>query len=314
MAETSEGVRKLIALWNEIPEECRSDFTLCFEIIRVSMGVEWLRKHFDPDLRKQGIFKIGFGNSEEDAARNYRVIDLAELLVNLKDIEGVQECLLRMREADNPESGLAELHIAKMLYINRWPFRFVKPQGKRGNDYDLEIICHNQTRCGDTKCKIESTDLSSETITSTLKNGRTQLPPDGPGVFFIKLPQIWMGHPHWQRTTGQGAVEFFAMGTQRVASVVFYVEPLHYKDGWLSQGHYFLEIMNARHKLSKLFDWRLFERWKPPPVATNTMPPFWIRLSNFPRGLPGNGSISGGRGKCYWDVGWRVRPGLSVAT
>jgi hypothetical protein len=182
------------------------------------MGVEWLKKHFDPDLKKHSIFKISFGNSEEEAARNYRVIDLAELMINLKDIEGVQECLSRMREAENPEAALAELHIAKMLYINHWPIRFVKPLGKRGNDYDLEIICHNKTRCGDTKCKIESTDLSSETITRTLKNGRTQLPRDGPGVFFVKLPQIWMNHPHWQRITGQGAEEFFAMGTQRVAS------------------------------------------------------------------------------------------------
>ncbi len=145
------------------------------------MGREWLIKHFNPDLKRSSIFKISFGVSEEEAARNYRVIDLAELLINLKDIEGFTECISRMRAADSPEPRLAELHIAKMLYINRWPFRFVKPQGKRGNDYDLEIICHNQVRCGDTKCKIESTELSSETITATLKNSRTQLPPEGPG-------------------------------------------------------------------------------------------------------------------------------------
>jgi hypothetical protein len=174
-----------------------------------------------------------------------------------------------------------------MLFINRWAFRFVTPQGKRGNDYDLEIISHNQLRCGDTKCKLESTELSSATITNTLKNSRTQLPPDGPGVFFVKIPQKWMEHPDWQKITGQGAIDFFATGTQRVASTFFYVEPLHYRDGYLSQGHLYLEIMNQRHKLNRLFDWHLFERWKPPSIAPNTMPPFWIRLSNFPTGLPG---------------------------
>jgi len=289
MVEASETIPQLIALWNQIPEEYRSDFTLCFDIIRESMGVDWLRKHFDPDQKETGVFKISYGTTEEEATRNYRVIDLAECLINLKDVEGIQECLSRMREAENPEASYAELHIAKMLYINRWPFRIVKPRGKRGDDYDLEIICHNQTRCGDTKCKLETTELSSATIEKTLKNSRDQLPPEGPGVFFLKIPQKWMQNPDWQRITGQGAVDFFARGTQRVASVVFYVEPLSYQDGYLGQGHLRLEIMNPRHKLAKLFDWYLLERWKPPPVAPNTMPPFWVRLSNFPTGLPGYG-------------------------
>jgi len=287
MAEIPTAVRDIVALWNQLPQEHKSDFTISFSIIRDVMGLEWLQKHFDPDLKKPSIFKISEGATEEEATRNYRVIDLAELLINLKDVEGLNDCLARLREADNPEPGLAELHIAKMLYINSWPFRFAQPKGLRGNDYDLEIVCHNQTRCGDTKCKLESTELSSATITTTLKNGRTQLPPNGPGVFFIKIPQKWMEQPGWEKATGQGAIDFFAMGTQRVASVVFYVEPLHYKKGWLSQGHRFLEIINPRHKLSGRFDWRLLERWKPPPFSPNAMPPFWVKLSNFPTGLPG---------------------------
>jgi hypothetical protein len=166
----SEVVKQVLNLWNQLPEAQRSDFVISFEIIKEAMGIEWLRKHFDPDLTRPSIFKLGTRISEEEATRNYRGIDLAECIINLKDIDGIHECLSRMREAENPESGLAELHIGKMLYINRWPFRFIKPQGKRGNDYDLEIICHNQARCGDAKCKLESTELSSDTITTTLKN------------------------------------------------------------------------------------------------------------------------------------------------
>jgi len=286
MSENNEAVRQLIALWKLIPEEHRSDFTLCFGIIRETMGFEWLRKHFDPD-QGSGFFKIASGTTEADAIRNYRVIDLAECLINLKDIEGIRECLSRMKEAENPEASYAELHIAKMLYINSWPFRIIEPRNKRGDDYDLEISCHNHTRCGDTKCKLESTELSSATIEKTLSNSRDQLPPDGPGVFFIKIPQKWMVNPDWQSMTGQGAVDFLARGTQRVASVVFYVEPLSYRDGHLGQGH--LRLENPRHRLAKRFDWRLFDRWKPPSVAPNTMPPFWVRLSNFPTGLPGYG-------------------------
>lgn len=126
---------------------------------------------------------------------------------------------------------------------------------------------------------------TSEKITTTLKNSRTQLPPDGPGVFFIKIPQKWTECPDWEKQTAQGALDFFSMGIQRVASVVFYVEPLHYKDGRLAQGHLFLEVINPRHKLASRFDWRLFERWKPMPSSPHGMPPFWLRLSNFPSGF-----------------------------
>ena len=283
----SDAIKEILALWKRIPPEHRSDFTLCFAIIASKMGIEWLKKHFDPDSTKPGIFKLSEGVGEEEATRNFRAIDLAECLLNLKDIEGLDDCLAQMKEAENPEAGLAELHVAKMLYVNQWPFRFVKPQGNRGNDYDLEIICHNQLRCGDAKCKIESTAISSDTITSTLKNARTQLPPDGAGVFFIKFPQQWMFSPDWERIAGRGAANFFAMGTQRLASVVFYVEPLTYRDGVIGQGHFYLEVMNPRHKLARAFDWHLFERWKPPPVAPNTMPSFYYRLANFPRWIPG---------------------------
>lgn len=288
MSEPDETVRLLINIWRRIPAEYRSDFTLSFEIIRHYMGVDWLRKHFDPTQKKEGHFKLAFGTGEEEATRNYRAIDLAECLINLRNIEGVDECLTRIKEAENPEAGYAELHIARMLYINSWPFRMVKPRGKRGDDYDLEIICHNQTRCGDIKCKLESTELSSSTIEKTLKNNRDQLPPDGPGVFFLEIPQVWMSNPGWQKITGQGAMDFFARGTQRVASVVFYVEPLSYRDGKIGQGHLRLELMNPRHRLAKAFNWHLFEKWQPPTIAPNTLPPFWVRLSNFPRWIPGH--------------------------
>lgn len=115
MVEASETIPQLIALWNQIPEEYRSDFTLCFDIIRESMGVDWLRKHFDPDQKETGVFKISYGTTEEEATRNYRVIDLAECLINLKDVEGIQECLSRMREAENPEASYAELYQLRLI-------------------------------------------------------------------------------------------------------------------------------------------------------------------------------------------------------
>lgn len=280
-----DTIRMLLAYWQAIPDQHKTDAVICFEIIRFVMGRNWLVKHFNPEQEGDGVFKVSFGRTDEDIAKTFRLVDFAECLINLRYVEGIHDCVARLREAENPEAGYAELHIAKMLFINEWPFRIVKPHGKRGDDYDLEIICHNQTRCGDTKCKLKSTDLSSKTIENTLKQSRDQLPSNGPGVFFIKIPQRWMTNEDWQRIVWQGAQNFFSRGTTRVASVVFYVEPLHFKDSWLAQSHFNLEVQNHRHPSFEQLDWKLFHNWKPQDGSMDGMPAAWMRLINFPEGL-----------------------------
>ncbi len=288
MSERNDAVRSVLELWRQLPEEHRSDFTISFSIIRGALGLEWMTRHLDPESSKTGFFRLSADAVTEDqATKHYRTIDLAESLINLKDIDGFPECISRMRSSENPESALAELHVAKMLHINQWQFRFATPQGHRGNDYDFEIEYCGHLVFGDAKCKVEATDLSSKTITSTLSSSRTQLPSKGPGVFFIKIPQHWTSDPNWERITIQGALDFFAQGSGRIVSVAFYLEPLHYAHGILMQGHIFKEVTNPHHRHDKGLDWRFFERWKPPSDKLNSMPPFWIRLSNFPSGLPG---------------------------
>jgi hypothetical protein len=286
MSEINDPRKIILEAWNQLPEEHKSDFVISLMIIKDFLGQEWLDRHLDPDQKEDGFFKLTEDVTDEAATKNFRAIDLAECLINLKDVEGFKECLTRMREAVNPEASLAELHIAKMLYVNQWPFRIVKPQGKRGNDYDLEIECNDHLMCGDTKCKLETTEISSGTITSTLKKSRDQLSPNGAGIFFIKIPQKWMEHPNWEDITAQGATDFFVTGTQRVVAVAFYLEPMYYKNGWLRHSNLFLEIANPRHSLRE-FDWRLFNQLRPPANSQYGMPPFWFRLSNFPTGMPG---------------------------
>jgi hypothetical protein len=286
MSRQEGPTHEVLELWNQLPDEARSDFTISFAIIREALGPDWMTKHLDPGALNPGILRLSGGTSQDEISRNYRSIDLAEIIINLKDVEGFPEHLSRMR-TEEPEAGLAELHIGKMLYINQWEFRFVIPKGKKGSDYDFEIIYHGQAVAADAKCKVEATELSSKTITTTLCDSRSQLPRDDPGIFFIKIPQHWMSQPDWQRTTIQGALDFFAQGTGRIVSVVFYLEPLHYDTGTMIQGHLFKEVINKNHRFSRKFDCKLFERWKPPPVSVNSMPDYWIRLSNFPTGLPG---------------------------
>jgi hypothetical protein len=212
-------------------------------------------------------------------------------MFNLCRIRGFGDCIANMKNAANPEPSLAELHIGKMLYANDWPFRFRVPQGKRGDSYDLEIRYMDQVVCGDVKCKIVSPIPDSKTITNTLSNSRDQLPSDKPGVFFVKIPQQWMEYDGWEMITVQGAIDFFERGTKRVSSIAFYAEPIHLMDNIAYQGHHTYEILNPRRRFGKELDWRFFNRWRPPPPKPpdkgtwTAMPPKYIRLFNFPKGL-----------------------------
>jgi hypothetical protein len=259
---------------------------ISFAVIRHFLGVGYLETHFALDAPDTGFFKLtpDLANNKE-AARNYRIVDLAELLFNLQDINGFVQCISRMKDAANPEPSYAELHAARMLYCNDWTFRFVSPTGVKGADYDFEINYYNIRVCADAKYKIEATELSANTVTKTLAGSRQQLPADKPGVFFVKIPQNWIETPQGQEITIRGVEDFFAQGSGRVASVSLYCEALYFSNGILNQRQGFHEIANPRRRFGKDRDWNFFKKWKAPAGAADAMPPKWIRFANFPKSI-----------------------------
>jgi hypothetical protein len=184
--------------------------------------------------------------------------------------------------AENPEPSMAELQIGNMLFMNDWRFRFVVPQSKLGADYDLEIDYFDQVVCADVKCKIEDAVPTAKAISSTLRKKRTQLPPDRPGVFFVKIPQEWMEYPRWQYIMREGADDFLSQGSGRIVSVVLYAEPVRVIGSIVSQIHIKNEVTNPRHRFSKALDWKFFN------IDGGPAPSKYIRLSRFPQGLIGH--------------------------
>jgi hypothetical protein len=178
-----------------------------------------------------------------------------------------------------------------MIYANDWPSVFVIPDPKR--TYDFEIQYGEWKVAADAKYTVDALTPNAKAITKALHRSRSQLPADGPGIFFVKLPQEWMSHSGWQRISVQGALDFFAEGTGRVSSVVFYLEPIqllnfvaetgrHYV---AQQGHYFYEVANPGRRYGKDLDWKLFEKWRPVDYASwSAMPPKFVRLFEFPKG------------------------------
>jgi hypothetical protein len=138
----------LMATWAGLPAHIRNDTQIASLVVKHFLGLSWIDKHIDPDATNLGILTLKGSPAQLESAK-IRIVDLAESLFNLRKTKGLDVCIAGMKAAKNLEPSLAELHIGKMLYANDWKFRFVAPQGKRGDNYDLQIRYFNQTVCAD---------------------------------------------------------------------------------------------------------------------------------------------------------------------
>jgi hypothetical protein len=177
------------------------------------------------DAPKSGFLRLDFTSDEARATTVFRVIDLAECLFNLQHVPGFDECIDQMRAgAEKIESTCAELDFARLLHIHDVAFRFVVPAGKRkGEDYDFEIVFRDGVVVpADAKCKFESTAIDVRSVENSLRKARRQLPPDQPGIIFVKTPQSWIADVQTANALVNVGSEFLRR-TSRIVSVKFYV-------------------------------------------------------------------------------------------
>jgi hypothetical protein len=284
-------LKAIQAAYEKLPDRTKSSalnmsFALGGAVVRAFMGDEWFDRHVMPSHRKPGFVTMNETSQLDLDLSVYRLIDLAELLFNLQHVEGFDDCLGRMR-AGNIEDTYAELDFGRMLFWHHAPFRYVKPIGVTGADYDVDIIYRDGLfACGDAKCKIEGTDFSAKSIGYSLSKARKQLPDDRPGIVFVKIPPRWYREPDFVRRSSESALEFLR-NTRRVVSVKFYVSTTIYHDGWVKIEHGYKEISNPITDFGDNVNWDIFR--KHTNVPTSGMPTHWQRILFYPDGVPREG-------------------------
>jgi hypothetical protein len=252
-------------------------------VIRTLLSEEWFDRHIMPEGRK-GIFTVDEATLQSIEHSFGRVIDFAEVLYNLQDAPGFDECIKRLYEG-NVEGCLAELDFARMLYINRVLFRFVVPVGIKKSDYDFQIIYPNGVlACADTKCKIETTDFTENGIRNVLNEARKQLPNELPGVVFVKVPSRWLYNPLFAPLSVQCAKRFLG-GVSRIVSVKYYSSLILWQDNTLMIRHAHKEVSNPNTDFGNNINWDIFQKGEFPP-EWNGAPPHWQRVFYFPDGKP----------------------------
>jgi hypothetical protein len=230
--------------------------TMCFGVVKRFLGEAWLKEHI-VHASASDYLGLDFTSDVAREEKTWRIVECAEMLFNLQKVEGFDSCIKQLK-AGQIESTYAELETAKWLYVYHVPFRFNVPQGKRGEDYDLNVIFPNVVAAADTKCKFEAAEVDANSVKNSLFDTRDQLPKDRPGIIFVKIPAHWLETPDMMRTIVD-ITQGYLRGTGRIVSVKFYSPLRVIENGIVRALFRSREITNAKHRhLATRTDWDIW--------------------------------------------------------
>jgi hypothetical protein len=281
---TIDDLHKFVA---NLPEEIRNDdggrtIALANSVIANFFGRDWFAAHIRHDSSRPGFLNMDFSSDRRREATVFRVVELAESLFNLQNIDGFDACISQMRGGgEKIQSTCAELDFGRFLYIHDVNFRFVAPRMTRGSDYDVELFYPDGLAVpADAKCKFETTDINPDSIVNSLESARKQLPADRPGIVFVKVPQSWIADVGNAIAMVEAGRRFLRK-IGRIVAVTFYVSHLETRNNIVAHRHALREIINEASRFHQGRKWDLFTDYYVPP-SWNGMPPKWRRLFFFP--------------------------------
>ena len=253
-------------------------YNISYYVLAELFGEQWVREYVFQSNTPTFLLN-NYSDDKQAAIHVIRVIHLAEMLINCQWIPGYAGCIKQLETPDMIESTYAELDIARALITHQAEFRFNERIMKKGEDFDLLVTFPNGREvCADTKCKLESTPFSEQTIKNSLDDARKRnLPSDRPGIIFVKIPREWVQ----DESSHQQLIEItnrFLRPTGRIVSVKYYTS-LVAEDGLLVReiiGWY--EIANPHNRFDRAADWRLFATVSEKATSWNGMPPHWKRI------------------------------------
>lgn len=234
-------------------------------ILQHFFGYEWAQRQFVDGGNR--FLRTAIEKWEDiegiEALRLYtRVIDFAEMLINLQYVSNFDECLQLFADS-NIEAGFAELQVGRILSRNAVPFHFNKRRNTRKTDYDLAVTFRNSIRgCADTKCLLETTDLETTTILDRLRHARGQLPDDAPGAVFVKLAERKIISGALDAKLRQAVAYFFTgykayRGTTTVVIVNYLIDFFSFNETHTDGGVIYMELYNSENNKFGRTDWAL---------------------------------------------------------
>jgi hypothetical protein len=235
---TKENLESIVRqIISDSPYKIYDDFKiygLAIAILRYYFGNEWTDQNASAFFEKKVLSANRKGRiflrTENPVAEDYfrhelRIFQLAELVFNLQNVDGIDERVTAIKKGDL-EPTYGELECAAQIMKANLLFSFVKRSMGRGKDFDIVITPNSGTNINcEMKVTTEEKDLSKNTILDKFKKARKQLPKERPGIIFLKIPESWAKQSNAETMLNESLSEFLR-NTNRVVAIVLRWEEL----------------------------------------------------------------------------------------
>lgn len=246
------NISKLLQLEKSFSKEFKIEnpadraFEMALLILCHFLGKVWVNKYVLPPSNANKYL-----NPQPNTIENYnrslnRIIEFAELLLNFQHTSGLEDKISAIK-GGKIEETIAELVSAKIFVFFKIPFRFVVPSGKKRYDYDLELKIKNLKICCEIKCKIDQTDISNNTILSSLKKANNQLPAHKPGIILVSIPENWNNDKQIM-TYLEKAIKRFYGQNDRIISIIFHLNDFLFQETFTTRSILIKEFVNNKNK------------------------------------------------------------------
>lgn len=230
-------------------------FTIHAVIIRYFLGDDWFRDHLLPNSQPKSFLRPKFSSAQADPYYSARILELAEMLLNLQFVAGFRRCLEHLAPKQM-QSGLAELQIGQVLRSRGVPFRYVEEDDQTTVDVVFQMP-NGVEAFGEIKCKEEDTPYSDATLAHALRKARQQIGEGNAGVVFVKVPSAWVeisqGHATERANIRlpdaiRAAADDAMRSSSRIKKVIFHVVHYAYDPAWgIGATHATMEMTNPRN-------------------------------------------------------------------
>lgn len=166
-------------------------YAMGMEVVLTTLGPEWWKKNCITSAIKPDEFLATPDDTDKSRYNHQdRIIKLGHMLYALKECKGY-EAFIRSLKTRDLAPTFFELWVANILYKNGFTVEFVEARGQKGEDYDLFAERNGVSVSVEAKSRRAGVILGEKKLRSTLETARKQLPPSGPGVIFISIPNEW---------------------------------------------------------------------------------------------------------------------------
>lgn len=191
-------------------------------VIENNLGSDWYNAHVQSGNRRNSsnaFLRSAPSTPMERRDHFLRVRELGRRLFELGQEDFIDLLIDNLKQRDL-EGALFEADVIRMLVSLPVVVALRETSGVKGDDYDIDLWLEPETPLAiEAKTRAETGPFSDKRLTKTLENARTQLPKDGLGAVFVKIPTPWLDDAEYQQQHAD-VVEDFLRRTTRVQFVV----------------------------------------------------------------------------------------------